>query len=126
MKDKAAYKNRDRQWSELSHRLQKAAKRSDWQQMESIYREQASILRKEKRDAFQSLKEAMRCSLMHAKSQGTKRVTVMTSRDDRTCPICNKLEGQSFSIDEALEKMPLPVKCKQEYYCRCVYTYEIK
>lgn len=125
MKDKAAYKNRDKQWSELGYRLREAAKRSDWQRMESIYCEQASILRKEKRNAFQPLKEAMRCSLMHEKSQGIKRVTIMTSKDDRTCPICSKLEGQSFSIGEALEKMPLPVKC-QEDYCRCVYGYSMK
>ena len=118
-------KDRNKQWSELSHELQQAAKRNDWQRMESIYREQASILRKERRDAFQPLKEAMRCSLMQAKSQGVKRATISTSRDDRTCPICSKLEGQSFSIDEALEKMPLPAKCEEDY-CRCAYKYHFR
>ena len=118
-------KDRNKQWGELSYQLQQAAKQSDWQKMESIYREQASILRKEKRNAFQPLKEAMRCNLMHAKSQGIKSVTVMTSGDDRVCPKCRELEGKLFTIDRALERMPLPVECKEDW-CRCVYTYEMR
>lgn len=126
MEDKDAYKNRDRQWRELGRRLREAAKRSDWQQMESIYREQATFLRREKRDSFQVSYQAMRCNLMHAKSQGVTGVRISTSRDDRTCEKCRALEGMAFTIDEAIGKMPLPVKCNEEDWCRCVYAYEMK
>lgn len=128
MKTKLTQRDRDKQWGELNRRLQKAARQSDWQQMKSIYFEQVDFLRKEKRDAFHVLKEAMRCDLMYAKSSGVvKKAIVSTARDDRVCPICSKLEGQSFTIDEALGKMPIPVKCGEDNcYCRCAYVYDWK
>lgn len=69
-----------------------------------------------------------RATLLGLKKQGmVKRVKVCSSRDDRTCEKCKSLDGKVFTIDEALEKMPLPDWCNsEEGWCRCAYTYEIR
>ncbi len=45
----------------------------------------------------------------------------------QSCPACRELEGREFTLDEALDQMPLPVKgCTHEGgYCRCLYTVKI-
>lgn len=69
-----------------------------------------------------------RANLLGLRKQGmVKRVKVLSSRDNRTCQECASLDGKVFTIDEALEKMPLPDWCNSaEGRCRCVYQYEMK
>jgi hypothetical protein len=119
--------NRDKQWGEFGLRLQEAAKKGDWQQMKSIYREQIDFLRKEKRSYSHILKALMHCDLMEAKSQKVVTgVKISTSRDARVCKKCRALEGKVFPIDEAMRLNPLPVQCDNEHPCRCVYAYLTK
>lgn len=67
-----------------------------------------------------------KAELLDLKQQGLyKRVRVISSKDNRTCQECANLNGKVFTIDEALEKMPLPNLCtSEEGWCRCTYTYE--
>jgi len=82
----------------------------------------------EDEEYFTYLQNFQRTQLLELKKQGiVKKVKILTARDDRTCEKCRALEGMAFTIDEAIEKMPLPVKCNnEEGWCRCVYTYEMK
>ena len=52
-------------------------------------------------------------------------VKILACRDERVCEICKSLDGKVFTVQEALEKMPLPANCPTEW-CRCVYTYETR
>lgn len=45
---------------------------------------------------------------------GIKRIAWLTARDSKVCPICQKLDGQTYPIDEA----PIPVKDTHPN-CRC-------
>ncbi len=82
----------------------------------------------EDEEYFTYLQNFQRTQLLELKKQGiVKKVKILTARDDRTCEKCRALEGMAFTIDEAIGKMPLPVKCNnEEGWCRCVYTYEMK
>ena len=69
-----------------------------------------------------------KCELLQYQQQGIKKVRISTT-GDRACENCKLLEGKVFSIEEALEKMPLPVKnCLHKLnpdapagWCRCLY-----
>lgn len=63
----------------------------------------------------------VRTELAHVQTQaaqqryrdyGISEVELLVDADDRTCPICNKLSGKRYSIND---KMPVPVHPK----CRC-------
>jgi hypothetical protein len=43
--------------------------------------------------------------------------------EDISCSECKLLHGKKFTISEALEHMPIPVReCKNYFgYCRCIY-----
>jgi hypothetical protein len=38
-----------------------------------------------------------------------------------SCDKCLEQNGKKFTIDEALEKMPIPVEACGNGFCRCVY-----
>jgi transposase-like protein len=56
------------------------------------------------------------------------RVSIITSGES-SCPNCRKLDGQIYSIKDALKIMPLPViNCTNkefDNFCRCSYTPEV-
>lgn len=86
--------------------------------------EQARLLFMLGENYFPLLQESMKESLRGAMQSGIiTHVKILSSRDDRTCEKCKSQHGMVFTIKEALEKMPLPVKCDNGEMCRCVYTY---
>lgn len=66
-----------------------------------------------------------RYNMKSFKDIGFTRVEVECDKD--ACPNCRKMAGKRFSIEEAMESMPLPCKdCTTEIdavkgYCRCRY-----
>jgi len=108
---------RDVVWGVLNDRLVTSLGRGDWGEAKMIYFEQALILHKEGRDFFRLLQEGKRCELRSYQSQGVKRVEVLAG----SCEKCKHLNGKVFTIKEALDTMPIPVKeCEnQNGWCRC-------
>jgi hypothetical protein len=51
---------------------------------------------------------------------------VYTKNDHLVCDKCRKLSEQTFSIDELLERMPIPDECENPDGCRCSYGFELK
>jgi hypothetical protein len=70
------------------------------------------------------IESALRSRLLYLKSKGVKRVKVTHFWrwiDGTSCSECKKLYGLKFSIDDALERMPVPHFCINKYGCRCDY-----
>jgi hypothetical protein len=94
------------------------------------------LLRQEEAERLDALKREeawrvertrLRAELRRCARDGVTHVQIITSRDDRVCGKCRNLDGTVFTIQEAMEEMPLPVKCDdEESWCRCVYTYEMR
>lgn len=72
-----------------------------------------------------------RNELLYYKSNGVPYVKILTAHNETVCAECKALEGRVYTIEEALEKMPLPVRtCKNDDHevvagfgwCRCTYV----
>ena len=133
--------------SELSKKFGKEAKSTDviWglfneliletkdlHSLKMIYYEMALFLNKEGKDCFTVLQQSAKMELMKFKQEAfIKKVGVLTAGED-SCEACRRLENKVFTIEEALEKMPIPCKeCTHKLYdekrgfCRCCYVAEI-
>ncbi len=97
------------------------------QDLKGLYYEKAIFLHEEGRDCFNQLRESVRCELMDVKQQGlANKVEILSAGG---CNACKKQSGLVFTINEALEKMPIPCKdCTfklrkfyKKYFCRCEY-----
>lgn len=65
--------------------------------------------------------DELRDRLRKAESPLKKKVVVDSSKDDRVCGPCAERDGNVYSVEEALDKMPLPHEDCQNIRCRCVY-----
>jgi hypothetical protein len=111
-------------WELIGQQKQEAARKNDWQTVSRTTWRQARHLYEAGREYFHVQQAAMKEQLQGALAQGVTHVKILSSRDDRTCEKCRSQDGMIFTIEEAIEKMPLPVKCNtEEGWCRCVYTY---
>ncbi len=107
-------------------------KTKDLHSLKMIYYEMALFLNKEGKDFFQFLQQSAKMELMKFKQEGfIKKVRILTAGED-SCETCRRLENMVFTIEEALEKMPIPCKeCthklydKERGFCRCCYVAEI-
>jgi len=111
---------RDIVWKVLNNHVATAMGHKDWHNMKMLYFEQARILYEEGGSFFPILQETRRCELQNYQSQGLKRVEILAG----SCEKCRPLNGKVFTIEEALDTMPIPVKeCENENgWCRCTYT----
>jgi hypothetical protein len=67
--------------------------------------------------------EVARRDLLRYKASGVVvAVEIRSPLDKQTCYDCTQLHGQRFTINEALEHMPIPTACQSENGCRCVYV----
>ena len=54
------------------------------------------------------------------------KVKILVAGGDGACDNCKIQEGESFTVEEALKRMPLPHQgCTHNYGCRCVYVSEV-
>lgn len=121
-KYKTAPSQGDIVWAILNQRLLSAMKKNDWQEMKMLYWQQARLLYEQGKEFFRLLQEASRCELRNYQSSGVcKKVEILTA-GDQSCDKCNALNGKVFTIKNALETMPIPVKDCEKRWCRCCYV----
>lgn len=118
--------NQDVFWS-LFHQLIKK-NRNDLQTLKRIYFEMALFLNEEGKDFFTVLQLSSKMVLMMYKKAGIDKVQILTCGTG-SCEQCRLLQDKIYTIEEALEKMPVPCKdCmkkmndKNQGFCKCCYV----
>ena len=125
-----ARERRNEEWRRLSEQVRVAMQAGDWKSLQAAYQQQARILFVEGRPHRHVAQEARRAQLMSLLELRVAGVEVKTADDERVCTHCQSLEGQVFTIQEALEAMPIPgPNCtdgnEQNPHggrCRCSYS----
>ncbi len=92
-----------------------------------MYQGMVDLLAKvgQKEDLFTIQQIIARYNLKSFKDIGFEKVEVEVAKD--ACPVCRKMAGKRFRIEEAMETMPIPCHdCSTEVdavkgYCRCRY-----
>jgi len=92
-----------------------------------IYYEIALFLNEEGKDSLEIRRQSQKISLLSLKkSEVVKGVEILATSE--SCDECQKLNGNKYTLDEALEKMPIPnPNCtytftkKGKPFCRCTY-----
>ncbi len=103
-----ARERRNEEWRRLSEMVRVAMQAGDLQSLKSAYQQQANILFVEGRPHLHVAQLARRVELMSLLELDVAGVEVMTADDERVCAHCHSLEGKVFTIQEALEAMPIP------------------
>ena len=124
-----ARERRNEDWKQLSEQVRVAMQAGDWQSLQAAYQQQARILFVEGRPHHHVAQEAKRAQLMLLLELGVADVKVLTVDDERVCAHCQSFDGKVFTIQEALEAMPIPgPNCTDGNEnpthggrCRCVY-----
>jgi len=99
------------------------ARTVDHSQAKLLYNEMAYLVRGEDKDPSPYLAEAAKHELLNLKESGVvSRVRVNTVNDDIVCPKCRGLAEKTFTIEQALNDMPIPNACENEDGCRCWYS----
>ena len=117
------------EWKQLSEKARVAMQAGDLQSLQATYQQQTRILFVEGRPHRHVAQEATRAQLMSLLELGVGGVEVMTVDDERVCAHCQSLDGKVFTIQKALEAMPIPgpncTDCNEQNphggRCRCVY-----
>lgn len=94
------------------------------EQRSKEYYEMALSLRDQRKDFFGFLKQSAEMKLKALREEGWEKTEILAG----CCPECDKLEGKIFTIEDALEKMPIPNKnCSNKSedemigFCICMY-----
>ena len=102
-----------------------AAKRAglgqDWATYSSIRSLQRLTAYMDGRDTLHYQQEWSVAELLQLRDSGARKVRILTSADDRTCPGCKQAARSSMSIDDAMATLPIPNACTSEEGCRCVW-----
>lgn len=113
-------------WKLYNDENMKAIKAGDMQILKTLNFNMALFLKDEGRDFFGCLQESSKMELMLYKQRGCEKVQILSVGG---CEACTKLNDLILPIDEALEKMPIPVKeCTFKLHdntsgwCRCIYV----
>ena len=119
---------RDARSRQLSREVRKAMKAGDSNRLHQAYNQQAYHLWSGGQPHLHVKEEAMKSQLRSlAGMKRVKQVKIRTCEDNRVCDDCRALDGKHFTIEEALEQMPLPGRhCldggnPHGGLCRCVY-----
>lgn len=115
--------NRDAVWSILNELQDSYAKKSDLSKVQTVQFFMAKFLKEEKKDPFILLREQGKMRLLQLQRDNCRQVKICISRrkdDPVPCDICLTLENKIYSIDHALDELPLPPKECKNKYC---YTY---
>ena len=90
--------------------------------LKMLYYNMAWFLNEEGKDFFSVLKESKKWELLdYKKSQHISKVEILAANN--SCENCKNHEGEIFTINKALEIMPLPRKdcSNHDNFCRCSY-----
>lgn len=114
-------------WSLSNEYLQNAMKKNDFDAAKSIYWHQARVLYDlEGRDPYLPLRESMHIGLkaMDNSYFPIEFLLQICGRGD--CKTASEINGQKFTIDEAIKTAPIPRKDCERGFCTCVYVYTEK
>ena len=119
--------DRDVIWSLFNQLLTKI---KDLHSLKMIYFEMALFLNEEGKDCFAVRQQSVKMELLRYKQEAhAKKIRIGIAKD--SCEVCQRLGNKVFTIEEALEKMPIPCKeCTHKLYdkkrgwCRCFYVAE--
>ena len=125
-----ARQQRNEEWKQLSEQVRVAMQAGDWKSLQAAYQQQARILFIESRPHRHVSQEATRARLMSLLEIGVADVEARTADDERVCAHCQSIDGKVFTIQEALETMPMPgPNCTDGNeqnphggHCRCVFA----
>lgn len=99
----------------------------DMHALKMTYRLMALVKHDIGKDPHELLQEAAKWELMRLQQNPwITGVEILTCKN--ACPICQKQKGRTFTIEEALKKMPIPhPDCTFEHngkrgWCRCLYV----
>jgi len=113
-------------WS-LFHQLI-AKNKNNLHKLKMIYYEMALFRNEQGKDCSAELQLSHKMQLMMYKKVGIKMVKIITCGTG-SCEQCRLLQDKSYTIKEALEKMPIPPKncthkmyAKNQGFCRCCYV----
>ncbi len=114
-------------WGVLNNWVIKAG--DDYGYLSYIYYLMASFTYDEgKKGYFDLLQLSRKYELLKLKDAGIQKVKILSTKE---CESCAQLDGEIFTIEEALEKMPIPNRnCtftfgnedRKEGFCRCIYV----
>ena len=127
-------RERDERWAELNRQTLKAYRTGDFHSAQMAHFEKALILFDRGANHHQSAEAARKDELLYYqrsedyRDMGVRDVVISTCAE-ASCAVCAPLEGQRFSIKDALRLMPIPHKdCKtladqnqHGGWCRCSY-----
>ena len=119
-----ARKQNMKTWSDLEKERFEAIKKRDWHSAKMIALEQAAFLEKEKKDSFVARKESAKYEIYeNQKSCEILNCKLIISACGNSCSVCKEQDGKLYTVEEALEKMPIPHKdCTHEIgFCRCMW-----
>jgi hypothetical protein len=106
-------------WAAYNKILQEVMKRNDFHKMSTIYYSQAWFLHDTDKDFFTVLQLAKKSELRYYQKTGVAKVKILAAPD--SCDKCKSLNSTVWSIEEALDKSPIPVKECGNGFCRCCY-----
>ena len=120
---------RDQEWKDLSQTIQEAMQEGNSGSLQGAYQQQARILFNEGRPHRHISIEARRAELIRFGESGIRSAKVLSVQDERACEYCASLDGKVYSVEDALEQMPIPgPHCTDGGdenphggRCRCVY-----
>ena len=89
--------------------------------LEQTYYDMAMFLIGEGKDCFDLLQQRSKMRLMRLKHYGNK---VRISCSKSSCESCRQLVDKIFTVEEAIDSMPIPFKGCTNTYCACTYLPE--
>jgi hypothetical protein len=112
-------------WSLFNESITKTR---DLHKSKGIYYLMSLFLHEEGRDYFATRQLSAKMELMQERNSSIKlKAKIIAAKD--SCEVCQKLDGRIMSVEEALEKMPVPCKeCthtisdNKRGFCRCMYV----
>lgn len=115
-------------WGMFNYIVPRLHKYSD---LSILYDNMALFLNKEGRkiEALEMLRMKCKMDIEDLREHDFYTAVIIRNKDDDfVCETCKKENGKRLSLDEALEKLPLPIHACTGSYCRCwldaVTTYE--
>ncbi len=98
----------------------------DLDALRMIYYSTALFLNSEGKDYSELLRQSAKMRLLSYKKEGFVEKVGISTGGEGLCSACSKLDGKKLSIDEALEKMPLPfngctnsIENGKQGFCMC-------
>jgi len=134
-KEKASYD--DLIWSVSNELLDKYAKSEEFHAMKMLYLKLALYEMRNNRVFFHLLQQVSKMQLLGYKKEilffraslngDFNEIVEISVAHNSCCENCEQLAGKRYTIDEAREKMPIPLSsCTHENgFCRCIYLLKI-